>query len=946
MRRTVTHSIPWFFSLLAIGLLAAFPHRAAAQQTFVVERSGSFTADAPDDNPGDGICATSSGDCTFIAAIQEANADPDDDTIEFADTFNPTSSTDHNFLFPDETIRITEPVTIDGLTAPQFEQGTRLGVTLYSQADPGSPGIVIEPGGAGTTILGVAVVNYPGDGFVVNADDVTIGFCYAGIIDDAISSQPNDGAGVRVESGTNVLIGQLGLRGGPNVIGDNDGDGIVVEGGTARVGGNIVGLRPNGTTSAANGGVGIRVSGGTAHEIGFTEDIFDVPTTYGNVVSAHLNAAGVLVDADGHSVQGNIVGLTPDETAGRPNQNGIVVQGANNIIGPASRGEASNVVAANQGTGILLGASTDPADDNLIQNNYVGVTRTTDLNPGQNIGIGVVEGQDNELEGNIVGANEGGISVTTGVFRTILRDNYVGTNPSGADLGNLKDGIVAATAPSQLSISTRIVEGNVIGHTANGPGVVFVGEYNGIAGSFIGTNPDGDDLGNGGPGILVEDNPNALIGEAGIGNVIGFNDGPGILLRDTRQVTVQANKIGTDASGRDLGNNGPGILIEATAGAASDDNLIGYDVGATLPDAAMPDAGNRIAFNGGAGIELSGAENPLRNTMRGNTTSGNDGIAIDLGGDGVDGEDGGDGDSGANNKLNAPTIDAASTYNPSSGEIEVEFEVDCDPANCDYGSDGLTVDFYVTTEGDEAGRYVGTVLYPQSAAGTFVTETLQPPASANVQQTDQLVGVTTTARGNSSELPEIPDVLPVELTQFEARPNGKRVMLTWQTLSETGNDRFVVEHSAPEAETFTALGAVDGQGTTTEATDYRFETGALPAGTHTFRLKQVDLDGSSHRSDPITARIQMQADLSLEAPSPNPVRDQVTLSFGIREAQPVRLTLYDLLGRKVSTLYDGTPTPGKTQTIKRSVRDLPSGRYFVRLETGARPIVQTFTVIR
>jgi len=929
-----------------MSLLAAFPYRAVAQQTFVVERSGSFTSDAPDDNPGDGICATSSGDCTFIAAIQESNADPDDDTIEFADTFNPTSSTDHNFLFPDETVRITEPVTINGLTAPAFDQGTRLGVTLYSQADPGSPGIVVETGAAGTTILGVAVVNYPGDAFVVDADDVTIGFCYAGIIDDAISSQSNGGAGVRVESGTNVLIGQLGLRGGPNVIGDNDGDGIVVEGGTVRVGGNLVGLRPDGTTSEANGGVGIRVTGGTDHEIGFTEDIFNVPTTYGNVVSAHAMEAGILIDNDGHSIQGNIVGLTADQSAGRPNLNGIVVEGANNVIGPASRGEASNVVAGNDGNGILLGASADPADDNLVQNNYVGVTRTTDLNPGQNIGITVAEGQDNELAGNIVGANAGGISVTTGVFRTRIRDNYVGTDPSGADLGNRKDGIVAATAPSQLSISTRIEEGNVIGHTANGPGVLFVGEFNAIGGSFIGTNPNGDDLGNGGPGIVVEENSDALIGETGFGNVIGFNDGPGIVLRDTRRVTVQGNTIGTDASDRDLGNTGPGILIEATAGESADDNLIGYDVGATLPDAARPDAGNRIAFNGGAGIELSGAENPLRNTMRGNTTSGNDGIAIDLDGDGVDGEDGGDGDSGANNKLNAPTIDAASTYDPASGEIEVEFEVDCDPANCDYGSNGLTVDFYATTEGDEAGRYVGTVLYPQSAAGTFVTETLQPPPSANVQRTDQLVGVTTTDRGNSSELPEISDPLPVDLAQFEARPNGERVTLSWQTLSETNNERFEVEHQSPASDTYASLGSVDGQGSTSETTRYRFETEALPAGTHTFRLKQVDLDGTPHLSDEVTARIQMQADLTLEAPAPNPVRDQISVSFGVREAQPVQLALYDLLGRKVSTFYDGTPTPGETQTVERSVRDLPSGRYFVRLEGGANPIVQSFTVIR
>jgi hypothetical protein len=108
------------------------PGAAAAQEAFTVTNSGSFTTDRGDANPGDGTCATSSGDCTFIAAIEEANADADQDRIEFSSSFNPTSSTDHNFLFPDNTISIVDPVVIDGRTAPQYDSGTRLGVTLYS----------------------------------------------------------------------------------------------------------------------------------------------------------------------------------------------------------------------------------------------------------------------------------------------------------------------------------------------------------------------------------------------------------------------------------------------------------------------------------------------------------------------------------------------------------------------------------------------------------------------------------------------------------------------------------------------------------------------------------------------------------------------------------------------------------------------------------------------
>src|SRR5688572_2342419 len=37
--------------------------------------------DAVDDNVGDGVCATSAGDCTLRAAIQEANAQEGHDSI-------------------------------------------------------------------------------------------------------------------------------------------------------------------------------------------------------------------------------------------------------------------------------------------------------------------------------------------------------------------------------------------------------------------------------------------------------------------------------------------------------------------------------------------------------------------------------------------------------------------------------------------------------------------------------------------------------------------------------------------------------------------------------------------------------------------------------------------------------------------------------------------------
>ncbi len=65
------------FVLGALVLLVPVRADAAPEVTFNVNS----TADKPDANPGDGVCVTARGACTLRAAIMEANANPNKDTI-------------------------------------------------------------------------------------------------------------------------------------------------------------------------------------------------------------------------------------------------------------------------------------------------------------------------------------------------------------------------------------------------------------------------------------------------------------------------------------------------------------------------------------------------------------------------------------------------------------------------------------------------------------------------------------------------------------------------------------------------------------------------------------------------------------------------------------------------------------------------------------------------
>ncbi len=72
---------------------------------------------------------------------------------------------------------------------------------------------------------------------------------------------------------------------------------------------------------------------------------------------------------------------------------------------------------------------------------------------------------------------------------------------------------------------------------------------------------------------------------------------------------------------------------------------------------------------------------------------------------------------------------------------------------------------------------------------------------------------------------------------------------------------------------------------------------------------------------------------SLAQNYPNPFNASTSISFSLLEPQDVKLTVYDLLGREVSTLVDEYRQTG-IHHISFDASDLASGIYFYRIQTG------------
>jgi parallel beta-helix repeat protein len=68
---------------------------------------------------------------------------------------------------------------------------------------------------------------------------------------------------------------------------------------------------------------------------------------------------------------------------------------------------------------------------------------------------------------------------------------------------------------------------------------------------------------------------------------------------------------------------------------------------------------------------------------------------------------------------------------------------------------------------------------------------------------------------------------------------------------------------------------------------------------------------------------------------PNPFNAQTTISFSIPERSPARISIYDLLGRKIDVLIDGMQEVGEHKVVWDAI-GLPSDVYLARFEVSGR----------
>ncbi len=203
---------------------------------------------------------------------------------------------------------------------------------------------------------------------------------------------------------------------------------------------------------------------------------------------------------------------------------------------------------------------------------------------------------------------------------------------------------------------------------------------------------------------------------------------------------------------------------------------------------------------------------------------------------------------------------------------------------------------------------------------------------------------------------QIPPGQPAELTATVTQGNENTILLSWRAPGDDGDFRTVagyrVRFSTSPIRTpsdFDAARAVDGPVTPLPPTS--MEEVAIPVEPDTpyyFAVQAVDDRGNV---SPISAtsdnRAIASSDLSVRPPAPNPATASISFRIVSRQDQRVRAEIYDVLGRRVSILFDATIEANRAEVIDAvDIGELSAGRYFLRITGRTGAITEPFSIVK
>jgi hypothetical protein len=378
---------------------------------------------------------------TLRNAIESANLLPGVDDIVFDIANGPQTIT------LDSPLPIfTEAIRLNATTQPGFAGAPLISIVGSNLA--AGDGIVVGNNAGGSTIRGLNLRSFPGNGIAVFSDSNTIETNFIGTNAAGDAAAGNGLNGIFLNNASNNFIGGQNPN-DRNVISGNAGNGIAIVGSSSFniVIGNRIGTNAAGATAVGNAADGIVVN-----ESASSNTLGSAIPGAGNVISGNRNGIALLGNSSGSIVVGNKIGtnLVGDAAIGNL-FNGVLVLSTENAIGNNLGG--GNAIAFNNARGVFVANGNASVVGNSIFGNSIGLAVT---------GLGVLNAQTSNTFANAVSPNTFDFEVDLTAFSASI--GAVLNRVAGTNQVTLSAGAPINTSPISLeAINTLSIRGGTGG---------------------------------------------------------------------------------------------------------------------------------------------------------------------------------------------------------------------------------------------------------------------------------------------------------------------------------------------------------------------------------------------------------------------------------------------------------------------------------------------------
>jgi hypothetical protein len=203
--------------------------------------------------------------------------------------------------------------------------------------------------------------------------------------------------------------------------------------------------------------------------------------------------------------------------------------------------------------------------------------------------------------------------------------------------------------------------------------------------------------------------------------------------------------------------------------------------------------------------------------------------------------------------------------------------------------------------------------------------------------------------------------LPVELLGISVVGGKGTATLTWTTANEVNNLGFRVERKAKDDEAYALVAdyrsapELGSAGTDAVGSDYQYLDATVPvAGEYTYRLKQVDLDGtvSLIATDLVVMVAAPTPDTyELSQNYPNPFNPTTKIAFSLPNSEKVTIEIFNITGRLVKKLVDNRSYDAGHYTISWDATNqhnssVATGMYYYVFKAGKFKAVRKMVFIK